>query len=139
MRSAGSRPEARARLGLRRQCPGLRRRGEPLALGGWIGLALVPGWPPLLCWMIVAGLATRPGWPWRPAEVGGPGPRQGDIANPDSRYEALSELVADLDRPNPELVRRAEAAPLLEKNPTLFWKLVSLALAVLLVLSLALG
>lgn len=59
--------------------------------------------------------------------------------NPESRYEALSELVTDLARPNPELVRRAEAAPLLEKNPTLFWKLVSAALAVLLVLSLVLG
>ena len=56
-----------------------------------------------------------------------------------SRYEALSELVADLARPNPELVRRAESAPLLEKNPTLFWKLVSVALGGLLVLSLALG
>ena len=58
---------------------------------------------------------------------------------PDSRYEALSELVADLTRPNPELVRRAEAAPLLEKNPTLFWKLVSAVLGGLLVVSLALG
>ena len=59
--------------------------------------------------------------------------------NPDSRYEALSELVTDLTRPNRELVRRAEAAPLLEKNPTLFWKLASLVLAALLVLSLVHG
>ena len=59
--------------------------------------------------------------------------------NPDSRYEALSELVTDLTRPNRELVRRAEAAPLLEKNPTLFWKLASLVLAGLLVLSLVIG
>ena len=59
--------------------------------------------------------------------------------NPQSRYEALSELVTDLARPNPELVRRAETAPLLEKNPTLFWKLVSATLAGLLVLSLVLG
>ena len=59
--------------------------------------------------------------------------------NPETRYEALSELVTDLGRPNPELVRRAEAAPLLEKNPTLFWKLVSATLAGLLVLSLVLG
>ena len=56
-----------------------------------------------------------------------------------SRYEALSELVTDLARPNRELLRRAEAAPLLEKNPTLFWKLVSLVLVGLLVLSLLLG
>ena len=56
--------------------------------------------------------------------------------NPGNRYEALSELVMDLSRPNPELVRRAESAPLLEKNPTLFWKLVSAVLAGLLVTSL---
>ncbi len=86
--------------------------------------------------------------PYVPLAQAGRGdlPRWVDLAlakatsqNPDSRYEALSELVTDLDRPNPELVGRAEAAPLLEKNPTLFWKLVSLTLGVLLVLSLALG
>ena len=33
--------------------------GTALALGGWIGLALVPGWPPLLCWAIVAGLGLE--------------------------------------------------------------------------------
>ena len=48
--------------------------------------------------------------------------------NPTNRYEALSEFVTDLAHPNPELVRRAESAPLLEKNPTLFWKLFSVAL-----------
>ena len=59
--------------------------------------------------------------------------------NPAHRYEALSELVTDLARPNPELIRRVESAPLLEKNPTLFWQLVSAGLAGLLVLSLFLG
>ena len=59
--------------------------------------------------------------------------------NPAHRYEALSELVTDLTRPNPELIRRVESAPLLEKNPTLFWQLVSALLAGLLVLSLVLG
>ena len=59
--------------------------------------------------------------------------------NPTHRYEALSELVTDLTRPNPELVRRVESAHLLEKNPTLFWQLVSALLAGLLVLSLVLG
>ena len=33
--------------------------GASLALGGWIGLALVPGWPPLLGWVIVAGLGLE--------------------------------------------------------------------------------
>ena len=59
--------------------------------------------------------------------------------NPTHRHEALSELVTDLTRPNPELIRRVESAPLLEKNPTLFWQLVSALLAGLLVLSLVLG
>ena len=59
--------------------------------------------------------------------------------NPAHRYEALSELVTDITRPNPELIRRVESAPLLEKNPTLFWQLVSALLAGLLVLSLVLG
>ncbi|MXY53471.1 MAG: bifunctional protein-serine/threonine kinase/phosphatase [Gammaproteobacteria bacterium] len=58
--------------------------------------------------------------------------------DPANRYEALSELTTDLSQPNPDLVRRAESAPLLEKNPTLFWKLVSAALAALLALTLVL-
>ena len=33
--------------------------GVSLALGGWLGLALVPGWPPLLCWAIVAGMGLE--------------------------------------------------------------------------------
>ncbi len=59
--------------------------------------------------------------------------------NPANRFDALSELVTDISRPNPELVRRAESAPLLEKNPTLFWQLVSTVLGALLVASVALG
>lgn len=59
--------------------------------------------------------------------------------NPSQRYEALSELVTDLAQPNPALIRRAESAPLLEKNPTLFWQLVSALLAGLLVASAVLG
>ena len=59
--------------------------------------------------------------------------------NPSNRYEALSELVTDMAHPSPELVRRIESAPLLEKNPALFWQLVSGVLGVLLVLSLVFG
>lgn len=58
--------------------------------------------------------------------------------DPANRYEALSELTTDLSHPNPDLVRRAESAPLLQKNPTLFWKLVSATLAALLALTLIL-
>ena len=57
---------------------------------------------------------------------------------PGGRYEALSELMTDLTRPNPALLRRAGTAPLLDRNPTLFWKLVSVVLGTLLVLSLPL-
>lgn len=57
---------------------------------------------------------------------------------PAARHEALSELITDLSRPNPELVRRAEAAPLLEKNPTLFWKTATLTMCALFLLSLGL-
>lgn len=57
---------------------------------------------------------------------------------PMARHEALSELITDLSRPNPELVRRAEAAPLLEKNPTLFWKIATGIMCALFLLSLGL-
>lgn len=56
--------------------------------------------------------------------------------DPANRYEALSELTTDLSHPNPDLVRRAESAPLLQKNPTLFWKLISATLAASLALAL---
>jgi len=53
--------------------------------------------------------------------------------DPLERYEALSEFVHDLRHPNAALLR---PTPLVERNPTLFWKGVSaiLGLALLLVL-----
>lgn len=48
--------------------------------------------------------------------------------NPLKRYEALSEFVYDLRHPNQEFLNR-NRQPLLEKNPLLFWKSLSLALA----------
>ena len=55
---------------------------------------------------------------------------------PAQRYDALSAFVHDLRYPNPSLpgVRRAA---LLERDPVLFWKLVSLVLAVVVVYLLA--
>lgn len=55
---------------------------------------------------------------------------------PAQRYDALSAFVYDLRHPNPSLpgVRRAA---LLERDPVLFWKLVSLVLAVVVVYLLA--
>ena len=51
---------------------------------------------------------------------------------PLERYEALSEFVYDLRHPNAALLRRA---PLIERNPLIFWKCVSaLLMAAVLIL-----
>ena len=47
--------------------------------------------------------------------------------NPAQRYEVLSALVEDLRLPNPEYLN-ARARPLLERNPTAFWRGVAIAL-----------
>ncbi len=41
--------------------------------------------------------------------------------DPDKRYESLSEFLFDLRHPNPKYLD-ASATPLIERNPTLFWK-----------------
>jgi serine/threonine protein phosphatase PrpC/tRNA A-37 threonylcarbamoyl transferase component Bud32 len=46
---------------------------------------------------------------------------------PRERYESLSEFVYDLRHPNAALLRRP---PLVERNPVLFWKGISLALGI---------
>ena len=48
--------------------------------------------------------------------------------DPRKRYEELSEFVYDLRHPNESFLDVA-AAPLIERNPLLFWKGLSLALA----------
>lgn len=50
--------------------------------------------------------------------------------DPGKRYDLLSEFVHDLRNPNRDLMA-AERTPLIQKNPLLFWRLLSLALAVL--------
>jgi eukaryotic-like serine/threonine-protein kinase len=49
--------------------------------------------------------------------------------DPEKRTEALSALTADLRKPNSALIP-SQTRPLIEKNPVLFWKLVSLLLLV---------
>lgn len=49
--------------------------------------------------------------------------------NPAKRYQALSEFVFELRHPAKELLHKSRP-PLLERNPVLFWKGVSLLLAV---------
>jgi len=45
--------------------------------------------------------------------------------SPKERYPALSELCQDLRTPNESLTARLEHAPLIERNPLLFWQLSS--------------
>jgi serine/threonine protein kinase len=52
--------------------------------------------------------------------------------NPRHRYAELSEFTYDLRHPNAEAVARARPS-FLERNPTLFWKCVSLILFALLI------
>lgn len=51
--------------------------------------------------------------------------------NPDKRYEELSEFIYDLRHPN-RAYQTDRPPPLIERNPLMFWKSLSLVLAVLL-------
>nr|WP_277816399.1 serine/threonine-protein kinase [Neptunicella marina] len=44
---------------------------------------------------------------------------------PENRYQAFSEFETDLLKPNQSMIEAAQDAPLIERNPLLFWKLVS--------------
>ena len=52
--------------------------------------------------------------------------------NPLKRYDALSEFIYDLRHPNPTF-QRQDRAPLMQRNPLLFWKGLSLVLFVMLI------
>lgn len=52
--------------------------------------------------------------------------------NPHYRYPALSEFIFELRSPSAEMLNRAKL-PLLERDPVLFWKGVSLVLAVIVI------
>lgn len=54
--------------------------------------------------------------------------------NPELRYRRLSEFIYDLKKPNPDFTAPADA-PLLERNPLAFWKLLSALLLVLLLMT----
>jgi serine/threonine protein phosphatase PrpC/predicted Ser/Thr protein kinase len=56
--------------------------------------------------------------------------------NPYKRYEELSEFLYDLRHPNKAFLNKTRP-PLLERNPVLFWKSVSLILAVIIALLLS--
>jgi serine/threonine protein phosphatase PrpC len=54
--------------------------------------------------------------------------RKATHPDPNLRYESLSEFVYDLRHPNAKYLN-ASAPPLIERNPTLFWKCATLVLA----------
>ncbi|MBN8476918.1 bifunctional protein-serine/threonine kinase/phosphatase [Sulfuritalea sp.] len=56
--------------------------------------------------------------------------------NPERRYEAISELLHDLRHPN-RAFQSDRPPPLIERNPLVFWKLLSLILFALVVVLLA--
>lgn len=56
--------------------------------------------------------------------------------DPAKRYDELSEFLYDLRHPNPRYLN-APATPLLDRNPLLFWKCVSLILAGIVIVMLA--
>jgi ribosomal protein L39E len=56
--------------------------------------------------------------------------------NPLKRYDSLSEFLFDLRTPNANYVKTS-AAPLIERNPLLFWKSTTIVLALTVVVLLA--
>ncbi len=54
--------------------------------------------------------------------------KKGTSINPSLRYNNLSEFLYDLSTPNPKFLTAKEAIPLIERNPLLFWKYLSLLL-----------
>jgi serine/threonine protein phosphatase PrpC len=58
--------------------------------------------------------------------------RKATQPDPDKRYQELSEFVYDLSHPNEAYLRRTRP-PLLERNPLVFWKTLSLLLLIVVV------
>jgi len=69
--------------------------------------------------------------PWMDAAL-----RRAVNIDPAKRYDSLSEFVFDLRHPNPDYVN-ASAPPLIERNPNLFWKCATGALAIIVIVLLA--
>ena len=53
--------------------------------------------------------------------------------HPENRYQALSEMLTDLQQPNPDFLG-PEGLPLLERNPLVFWQALSGCLALVILL-----
>ena len=59
--------------------------------------------------------------------------RKATAPSPTERYQVLSEFMHDLRVPNQQMLSQQDQAPLLERNPLLFWKLLSGLLFLLLI------
>jgi serine/threonine protein phosphatase PrpC len=60
-------------------------------------------------------------------------------ANPEHRYQAYSEFVMGITKPNLNAEQAFNSKPLLERDPVRFWQLVSIVLAVVVVILLVRG
>jgi serine/threonine protein phosphatase PrpC len=69
--------------------------------------------------------------PWMDASL-----RRAVSIDPAKRYDSLSEFIFDLRHPNQNYVN-ASAPPLIERNPNLFWKFTTAALAIIVIILLA--
>ncbi len=56
--------------------------------------------------------------------------RKATAINPAQRYDTLSEFLYDLTHPNLAFLKAEKFVPLIERNATLFWKTLSLALLI---------
>ncbi|NQY64919.1 MAG: bifunctional protein-serine/threonine kinase/phosphatase [Alteromonadaceae bacterium] len=61
---------------------------------------------------------------------------QATKADPGSRYQAFSEFLMDLNKPNINAMEEYKTQPLLQRNPTKFWQACSLFLLFALIISL---
>lgn len=56
---------------------------------------------------------------------------------PSKRYQHMSEFMADLIIPNPQLLKNKRAQPLMEREPLLFWKGLSIVLGLIVIIEFA--
>ena len=58
-------------------------------------------------------------------------------ADPKARYQAFSEFLADLNKPNVDVLQEYQNLPLIKRYPVQFWQTVAFALFITLLISLA--
>jgi hypothetical protein len=54
--------------------------------------------------------------------------RKATAINPVYRYDTLSEFLYDLNMPNPLFLKPEQFVPLAQRNPLMFWKVLSVLL-----------